>query len=62
MKNRIIFSDFDGTFSEKDIGHRIYTHFSNGENLKYVKMWGQGLISTRESLTREAALLNVSED
>ncbi len=62
MKSRIIFSDFDGTFSEKDVGHRIYTHFSGGENLKYVKMWGQGLISTRESLTREAALLSVSED
>ena len=61
MKSRIIFSDFDGTLCEKDVGHHIYTHFSNGENLKYVKMWGQGLISTRESLTNEAALLDVSE-
>lgn len=59
MKNRIIFSDFDGTFCEKDVGHRLYTHFSNGENLKYVEMWKQGIISTRESLTREAALLKV---
>ena len=61
MKNRIIFSDFDGTFSEKDVGHRLYTHFSGGENLKYVEMWKKGLISTRESMTGEASLLNVSE-
>lgn len=62
MKNRIIFSDFDGTFCEKDVGHRLYTHFSNGENLKYVEMWKKGLISTRESLTLEASLLNVGEN
>lgn len=59
MKNRIIFSDFDGTFCEKDVGHRLYTHFSNGEN---VKMWKDRLISTRESMTREASLLNVGEN
>lgn len=62
MKNKIIFSDFDGTFCEKDVGHRLYTHFSNGENLKYVEMWKEGLISTRESMTREASLLNVGEN
>ena len=62
MKNKIIFSDFDGTFCEKDVGHRLYTHFSNGENLKYVETWKNGLITTRESLTLEASLLNVSEN
>ncbi|MCP4705243.1 MAG: MtnX-like HAD-IB family phosphatase [candidate division Zixibacteria bacterium] len=61
MKNRIIFSDFDGTFCEKDVGHRLYTHYSNGENLKYVEMWKKGLISTRESMTAEASLMNVTE-
>jgi len=62
MKNRIIFSDFDGTFCEKDVGHRLYAHFSNSENLKYVKMWKKGLLSTRDTLTREASLLNVKKN
>ncbi len=61
MKNKIIFSDFDGTFCEKDVGHRLYTHFSHGKNLKYVEMWKEGLISTRETLIRETSLLNVGK-
>ena len=61
MKNKIIFSDFDGTFCEKDIGHHLYTRFSGGKNKKYVEMWKKGLISTKETLIRETSLLNVDE-
>ena len=60
-KQTIIFSDFDGTFCEKDIGHRIFTHFSNKANLKFEEMWEKGNLSTRDSLLNEAALLNVEE-
>jgi len=59
-KKPIIFSDFDGTFTEKDIGYRIFSHFSGGQNRKLVEDWKKGLITSRDCLTKEAAMLDAS--
>ena len=61
-KKTIIFSDFDGSFAEKDIGHRIFRHFSEGRILPLVERWKKGEISSRECLTREAAMIHPSAD
>jgi 2,3-diketo-5-methylthio-1-phosphopentane phosphatase len=58
----IIFCDFDGTFTEKDIGHRVFKHFSGGKNLSLVEDWKKGLISSRECLRREAEMVSVNPD
>ena len=58
----IVFCDFDGTFSEKDIGHRIFRHFSGGKNLELVRKWKDGLISSRDCLEKEAAMIEVMPD
>jgi len=60
-KKPIIFSDFDGSFSENDIGHRLFTHFSGGKNLPLVERWKKGLISSRDCLRAEAELIRVRE-
>ena len=64
MKKRrtIIFSDFDGTFTEKDIGYRLFRHFSQGRNIPLVKRWKKGLVSSRDCLLEEAAMIRVSLD
>jgi 2-hydroxy-3-keto-5-methylthiopentenyl-1-phosphate phosphatase len=59
-KRPIIFSDFDGTFTEKDIGYRIFSFFSDRQNQKLVEDWKKGLISSRDCLLKEAAMLNCS--
>lgn len=53
----IVFSDFDGSFVEKDIGHRLYTHFSGRKNSTLVDQWKQMKISSRECIIKEAALI-----
>ncbi len=58
----IVFSDFDGTFTARDIGNRIYTHFSGGRNRPLVEDWKKGLISSRECLTRESELITATAD
>jgi len=60
-KKPIIFCDFDGTFTEKDIGHNFYRHFSNDKIGPIVHDWKKGLISSRECLRREAALVHADE-
>ena len=57
-KKTIIFSDFDGSFSQKDIGHRIFRHFSNGGIIPLVEQWKKGEISSRECLRREAGMIH----
>jgi 2-hydroxy-3-keto-5-methylthiopentenyl-1-phosphate phosphatase len=61
-KKPIIFCDFDGTFAAKDIGNRIYTFFSGGKNKQLVDDWKKGLLSSRDCLLKEAALVNCSLD
>ncbi len=58
----IIFSDFDGTFAEKDIGYRLFSHFSRGENQKFVDSWKKGQLSSRDCLLLEASMIRVSLD
>ncbi len=59
-KKPIIFSDFDGTFTEKDVGYRMFSYFSNRRNQKLVEDWKKGLISSRNCLLKEAAMLDNS--
>jgi len=58
----IIFSDFDGTFTAKDVGNRIFTHFSGGANRRLVEDWKKGRITSRECLRGEAAITRVSPE
>jgi 2,3-diketo-5-methylthio-1-phosphopentane phosphatase len=60
-KRPIIFSDFDGTFTARDVGNRIFTYFSGGENRRLVDEWKKGLMTSRECLLREASLTRVSK-
>jgi 2,3-diketo-5-methylthio-1-phosphopentane phosphatase len=57
-----IFSDFDGTFSAKDIGNRIFTSFSNGRNIPLIKDWKEGRITSRACLIGEADLMSITPD
>lgn len=57
-----VFCDFDGTISERDIGYSLFTHFSRGENLKFLPDWKSGVMSTRECLRREAELVHATAE
>ncbi len=61
-KKPVIFCDFDGTFTEKDIGYRMFSFFSGGRNRELVDNWKKGLISSRDCLLKEAAMLSSSLD
>ena len=61
-KKLIIFSDFDGSFTARDVGNRVFTIFSGGQNRKLVDDWKKGLISSRECLLREAELIRITPD
>ncbi len=61
-KKPIIFCDFDGTFTEKDIGYRMFSSFSDRQNKNLVEDWKRGSISSRDCLLKEAAMLNSSLD
>ncbi len=58
----IIFCDFDGTISRRDVGYSLFHHFSNGENEKLLPDWKAGRMSSRECLTREAAMVHASSE
>lgn len=57
----VIFSDFDGTISARDVGNRLFHHFSNGQSDVIVEKWKTGEITARECLTREADLIRLNE-
>jgi 2-hydroxy-3-keto-5-methylthiopentenyl-1-phosphate phosphatase len=58
----IVFSDFDGTFTARDVGNRIFTHFSGAANHRLVEDWKKGLITSRECLQSEAEMTRVSPE
>jgi 2-hydroxy-3-keto-5-methylthiopentenyl-1-phosphate phosphatase len=60
MKKRrtIIFSDFDGTFTERDVGYQLFRHFSQDRNMPLVEQWKKGLVSSRDCLLQEAAMVS----
>lgn len=57
----VIFSDFDGTISTRDVGNRLFHHFSEGRSEAIVEKWKTGEITARECLTREAELIRLND-
>ncbi len=53
----ILFSDFDGTISTKDVGNRLFHHFSDGKSDEPVARWLAGEIGSRQCLLEEAAAM-----
>jgi 2-hydroxy-3-keto-5-methylthiopentenyl-1-phosphate phosphatase len=54
----VVFCDFDGTISRRDVGYSLFHHFSGGENEKLLPDWKAGRMSSRECLSREAAMVH----
>lgn len=53
----IVFSDFDGTIATRDVGNRLFHHFSGGNADEPVARWKAGEIDSRVCLLEEAALM-----
>ena len=53
----IIFCDFDGTISLRDVGNRLFHHFSDGRSDEQVGRWRADEIDYRQCLEQEAALM-----
>nr|MBN2276549.1 MtnX-like HAD-IB family phosphatase [candidate division Zixibacteria bacterium] len=60
-KKQAIFCDFDGTFASRDVGYRLFKHFSDGKNDEIVAAWKAMKISSRECLLEEARMVRASE-
>lgn len=56
--NLIIFSDFDGTVATRDVGNRLFHHFSHGKSEEPVKRWRNDQIDSRQCLQEEAELID----
>ncbi len=54
----LIFCDFDGTISRRDVGYSLFHHFSSGRNDALLPDWKSGRMSSREVLTREAEMVD----
>lgn len=61
QRRTVIFSDFDGTISTRDVGNRLFHHFSKGRASVLVEKWKTGEITARECLTREADLIRLNQ-
>lgn len=57
----VVFTDFDGTISKRDIGYSMFHHFSGGKNDELLPDWKSGVITSREVLTREAEMVDATE-
>jgi 2-hydroxy-3-keto-5-methylthiopentenyl-1-phosphate phosphatase len=53
----IIFSDFDGTVSTRDVGNQLFDHFSDGKSQEPVQRWKADQIDSRQCFVEEAALM-----
>ncbi len=49
----VIFSDFDGTISTRDVGNRLFHHFSEGKSEEVVARWKKNEIDSRQCLLGE---------
>ncbi|MBD3332063.1 HAD-IB family phosphatase [candidate division GN15 bacterium] len=58
----VVFCDFDGTVSRRDIGYHFFHHFSGGKIQKLIPDWKAGVMSSREILTREAEMSTVHQE
>lgn len=56
----LIFCDFDGTISRRDVGYSMFHHFSGGRNDALLPDWKAGRITSREVLMQEAAMVSAS--
>ena len=62
-KKRIrVFSDFDGTISEPDVGATIFNEFAGDRNRGTVMLWLEGKITSRECLIQECAYITASRE
>jgi 2,3-diketo-5-methylthio-1-phosphopentane phosphatase len=57
-----VFCDFDGTVAVRDVGYHLFHHFSGGRNDELLPDWKAGRISSREILTREAAMVHATPE
>lgn len=55
--NIIIFSDFDGTIARRDVGNRLFHHFSGGRSEGPVARWRAGELDSQECLKQEADVI-----
>ena len=56
--NLIIFSDFDGTIATRDVGNRLFHHFSHGKSEEPVQRWRDDRIDSQQCLQEEADLID----
>ena len=56
----VVFCDFDGTVTSRDVGYHLFHHFSNGRNEPLVRKWKAGTLSSRDCLQQEAALIRTT--
>jgi 2-hydroxy-3-keto-5-methylthiopentenyl-1-phosphate phosphatase len=57
-----VFCDFDGTIARRDVGYHLFRHFSGGKNEELIPDWKAGLLSTRDCLVQEAAMVHATKD
>ncbi|MFQ5824376.1 MAG: MtnX-like HAD-IB family phosphatase [bacterium] len=55
-----VFCDFDGTAAKNDVGNLLFRTFADSRSLDIVKLWKQGLISSKECLIEECRLARVT--
>lgn len=55
----MVFSDFDGTISTRDVGYHLFHHFSHGRNDQFIPAWKSGAMTSREILIAEASLCDI---
>ncbi len=58
----VVFCDFDGTISRRDIGYNIFHHFSHGKNDELLPDWKSGRLSSRDCLLKEAEMSPVTSE
>jgi 2-hydroxy-3-keto-5-methylthiopentenyl-1-phosphate phosphatase len=56
----LILLDFDGTITQSDVGALIFETFAPEENHKFVSLWLEGRISSKECLERLCQLVTIS--
>lgn len=55
-----IYSDFDGTIAVNDVGDTLFSTFGGVHWYEPIKEWEDGLISSKECLTRSCQMLRVT--
>jgi 2-hydroxy-3-keto-5-methylthiopentenyl-1-phosphate phosphatase len=54
----LVFSDFDGTIATRDVGNRLFHHFSHGKSNEPVTRWRAGEIDSKQCLHDESLLID----